>query len=737
MDQEQARPKVLVVDDNDEARLLTVLTLEERGFVIVEADCGEQALACLAADRPDVILLDALMPGMDGFETCRRIRSQPASANLPILMLTGLDDEGSISRAYEAGATDFFIKSNHWMLLAQRIRYLLRASRDRDELVQSRAKEASALRIAHLGYWEWNSDSRRFVASEECFRVVGRPAVPSAYAMDMSVCDMAQLLQHVHADDRVRVQNEVATALAGVDKAKFECGIIGVDDVLRSVRIEFEVERSTDGLVSRIHGVVQDLTERKTAEDRIRLLTDFDPLTGLPNRQQFNSQFARMLESAQRDSRQLALLCVDVDRLKKFNDTLGHSVGDQLLVAVASRLEQSIRERNAGHRGTDFVARLGSDEFVMLVQCNNGEADVQACSELVLATLRQPIRLVDQECITSASIGFAMFPDDGTDTETLMRHADIAKNAAKDNGRNTVVRYQRSLSGGTRDRLMLEQALHGALDRNELVMYYQPQVDMRLGKIIGAEALMRWQRDGKLVPPGDFINIAEEIGLIVPFGEWALDSVVAQNRRWINEGFDPLPVAVNVPGGHFERANLVGLIQDILKRHALAPEFLELEITETTLMGNLSSALSTLDTLTGLGMRLSVDDFGTGYSSLSYLRRLPIDTLKIDASFVRELLTSPDNEAIVTAIIGMARSLNLRVIAEGVETVEQLNLLRKFGCHIMQGYYFSRPIPAADFARYRREFVVQTSLPSRPRPERTGEPTVALQGAQLSHGSHP
>jgi diguanylate cyclase (GGDEF)-like protein len=717
MDNTEVRPKLLVIDDDDQGRLLTVLILEERGFSVTEADCGEQAIGAVGTALPDAVLLDALMPGMDGFETCRRIRAIPGAEHLPILMLTGLTDDESVIRAYEAGATDFFVKSEHWTLLAQRIRYLLRASRMRGELVNSRAQEAWAQRIAKLGYWEWDVVNRMFMASEECFHLIGRADVPTSGAgsgaLPMSVSDIARFFQYLHAEDRIEVESTVARALSEGGSTQFECRLVGLNNAISSVHLEIEVERDTEGVLSRVYGVIQDISERKQSEDQIRVLANFDSLTGLSNRRQFHEQFARALDRARPEKAPVALLFLDLDRLRHINDTLGYAAGDQLLSEVALRLNQSIHDRGLKGASGDLVARLGGDQFAIMLTGLSSVIEAEVVAQCVRAELCKPICLIDQECITSAAIGIAVYPRDGNDAETLMRNADIAMNSAKTSGVNALQVYKPGLNATTKERLVLEQALHKALDRNQLIMYYQPQIDTRLGKIIGAEALMRWQLDGRLVPPGEFISIAEEVGLIVSFGEWAINNVVGQNHAWIDVGFDPLPIAVNIPGGHFERNNFVEMVQEILTRQRIAPEFLELEITETSVMRNLATTLPTLDALTALGIRLSIDDFGTGYSSLSYLRRLPIDTLKIDASFVRELKKGSDSEAIVAAIIAMAKSLDLRVIAEGVETEEQMSLLHAYGCHIMQGYYFSKPIPAADFSRFRLEYGGQMPMPKK------------------------
>ena len=705
MEKTEGRPTALLVDDDDVTRFFTLAVLEEKGFAVTEVDSGEAALAAFQHERADVVLLDALMPGIDGFDTCRKIRAIPGGEHVPVLMLTGLDDEGSIARAYEAGATDFFVKSDHWALLVQRIRYLLRASRMRDELAKSRAKEARAQRIARLGHWEWDIPNRQFLASEECFRLMGQPTTQKAIPEK-------QFWQCLHIEDQLRVKTIVERALKDGNIAQLECRLVGADGLIRTVHFESEAEHDEHGVAFRMHGVIQDITERKHTEDQIRLLANYDSLTGLANRRLFREQFSITLERAHQSGGCVAVLFVDLDRFKQINDTLGHAAGDQLLIEVAGRLNRSVRDHRLGGRNADVVARLGGDEFTIMLAELNSPADAEIVARRVLSVLREPVRLVGQECITSGSIGIAVFPRDGEDAETMLRNADTAMYAAKANGKNNMQVYKPGPNAVSKDRLILEHALHKALERNQLILHYQPQIDTRLGKIVGAEALMRWQHEGKLVPPGEFIPLAEEVGLIIPFGEWAIKTTVGQNRAWVDMGFEALPIAVNIPGSHFERANFVEQVQEVLKRQGLDAKYLELEITETTLMQNLSATLPTLDALTALGIRLSVDDFGTGYSSLSYLRRLPIDTLKIDASFVRDLQKGSDNEAIVAAIIAMASSLNLRVIAEGVETYDQMCLLHAYGCHIMQGYYFSRPVPAADFAAFRREYGDQKQLPA-------------------------
>ena len=716
---------VLLVDDDPVARLLTASALAERQWRVIEADGGGHALELFTDNLPDVVVLDALMPDIDGFVTCERLRRLTGGEHVPVLMLTGLDDEPSIARAYEAGATDFFVKStSQWTLLSERLRYMIRASRMREELAESRAKLTKAQRIARLGSWEWNIASRWVKLSEECFPIAGLPQQEDGLA-DWFVWSRAV------EDERARIEMLFREALAGTGQMKFECRIARPNGQVRVVHIEAEVDRDEGGRAVAVHGVVQDITERKHAEDQIRQLANYDSLTGLPNRRFFRDQFGSALERARTSGTAVGVLFIDLDRFKQINDTLGHQVGDQLLREVAKRLYQCVRENDTVARAaeragpsqgvrppsigsatrslaagsqsapvpsnTNSVARLGGDEFTILVTDVSEPSVIEAVAQRMLETMRKPFSFSGHELFVTASIGLAAYPSDGTDVDTLLRKADIAMYAVKDSGRNGVLRFSSAMNTATAERWRLETALHRALERQELVLYYQPKVNVVSGQIVGAEALMRWKRGGELVPPAEFITVAEESGLIVPITEWAVREVCEQLVRWSDQGHPPIPVSVNISGRHIQRANLVEPVQAALIGFKLDPRLLELELTETVLMHNLSATLPLLQALKDLGVSISIDDFGTGYSSLSYLKRLPIDTLKIDRSFVRELETSSDNAAIVGAIIAMSKSLKLRVVAEGVETQGQMTRLFDQGCQLMQGFLFSPAVPGDDF----------------------------------------
>jgi diguanylate cyclase (GGDEF)-like protein len=698
MSQTQTPDRLVLVDDDPIARLLTRAALEERGFTVEEAEDGESAVELIDSVRPDVVVLDALMPGMDGFDTCEIIRGMPQGEHLPILMLTGLDDEQSVARAYEAGATDFFIKSTQWTLLAQRIRYLLRSSRMREELSRSQAKFAKAQRIARLGTWEWDFRNQMIFLSDECFALTGS-CVTSGGVPEMSFYDL------VHEDDRDRFMDALRSSIVTGKLAHVEARLAVKGGGYRTMMFEAEAEVDDVGRAVKVHGVSQDITERKSAENQIRTLANYDALTGLVNRRMFSEAFATAIEHARLKGELISALFVDLDRFKHINDTLGHAMGDELLKDVAERLQASVRDgrRTGNDRSKDTVARIGGDEFTVLLTNLAAPEDAERVAERVLAAFQKPFSLAGQDCFVSASIGIAVYPRDGENAETLLRNADLAMYSVKDAGRNSVARYTSDLTSVSRERLELESALHKAIERDELLLYYQPQIDSRTLKVVGAEALMRWKRGDKLISPADFIPLAHDSGLIIPMGEWAIRTAALEAKRWIDEGYEPIAVAVNIPGSHFQKPNFVEMVRGHIADVGLPSECMELEITETLLMENLNATLPKLTELKNMGVKLSVDDFGTGYSSLNYLSRLPIQQLKIDGSFVRELHRGAQSEAIVAAIVAMAKSLNLDVIAEGVETAEQVKALNGHGCHLMQGYHYARPMPAAEFVRFRSE----------------------------------
>ena len=416
-----------------------------------------------------------------------------------------------------------------------------------------------------------------------------------------------------------------------------------------------------------------------------------DSLTDLPNRALFEDRLAVTLAQAHRKKQTGAVLFLDLDRFKVVNDTVGHAVGDQLLQSVAERLKGLVREG-------DTVARVGGDEFTLLLTEVERTEEVVGVAGRVLDALRQPWLLNGHEFRITASIGIAMFPNDGEDADSLLRNADTAMYRAKDQGRDNYMLYTPKMNTMIAERLALENSLRHGLERGELLVYYQPQVDIASGRIVGMEALVRWQHPERgLVSPGEFIPLAEETGLIVPLGAWVMRTACAQNKAWQAAGIPPMRVAVNLSARQFQQRNLTEMVDEVLKETGLEARWLQLEITEGVAMQDVESNIAVLRELRQTGVQIAIDDFGTGHSSLSYLSRLPIDVVKIDQSFIQDLTTDPNGAAIARSIIVMAHNLKLRVIAEGVETEEQLEFLKKRRCDEMQGYLFSKPAPAEAF----------------------------------------
>ncbi len=431
-----------------------------------------------------------------------------------------------------------------------------------------------------------------------------------------------------------------------------------------------------------------DITEQKQAEAELHRLAYYDSLTGLPNRVLFNDRLHQALTEAKRHGRLVALMLLDLDRFKVINDTMGHETGDALLREIGQRLQRSVREG-------DTVARLGGDEFALVFADIAEIQHVAQLAQTVLAQFAAPAGINGREIFTGASIGVAVYPTDTQDADSLLKFADSAMYHAKDSGRSAYQFYSAEMTARVQGRLRLETDLRRALDKQEFFLEYQPQIDARENRITGVEALLRWRGpDGSLITPAQFISVAEDTGLIVPIGKWVLATACAQLRRWHEAGHDRLTLSVNVAPRQFRDPHLLDAVRQAVARSGIPPGALELEITESLLLEHSADTRKTLEALKAVGVTLAIDDFGTGYSSLSYLKRFPIDRVKIDQSFVRDLATDKDDLAIVRAIIALARALRLAVIAEGVETAEQLKLLRREDCHDYQGYHFARPLAA-------------------------------------------
>ena len=438
--------------------------------------------------------------------------------------------------------------------------------------------------------------------------------------------------------------------------------------------------------------IFSDITEKKLSEERIFHLAHFDDLTDLPNRAAFQNHLEQAILHADRQHERFALLFLDLDHFKLINDASGHPAGDELLKQVAIRLRSLLR-------GDDIVARLGGDEFTILLPGVQDTEGVAQVADKILSAMSQPFTLVKDEVVVSISIGISTYPDDGVDASSLLKNADVAMYQAKAQGRNNFQFFTQEMNARAQQRLSMENDMRRALEHGEFLLHYQPQLSLESGEIVGVEALVRWQHPEKgMISPGTFIPVAEDCGLIVPLGEWVIHEACRQHQQWLSSGMPLMRIAINLSARQFVRDDLVKMMGGVIHQTGINPEYIELELTESIIMENVEQTISTLHELRNMGVYLSIDDFGTGYSSMAYLKRFPIDKLKIDQSFVRDLANDPDDAAIVSATIAMAHNLKLTAIAEGVETKQQLQFLKASGCEEIQGYYFSRPLPADELA---------------------------------------
>jgi diguanylate cyclase (GGDEF)-like protein len=693
--------RILVADDDLTTRLLLSAALKREGFAVECAADGDAAMALWQQQRHDLVLLDVEMPRANGFEVCRRIRAveDAPAGQVPIVMVTGMDDTDSVTHAYEVGATDFIAKPINLASLGHRVRYVLRASRTMAQLRQAEARTLAMLSaipdlILRLGPDGTILGSRMHGTRGE----TALPDQPGAMRETgiMTLLESEQMhgrrlpdLLDARAGAVLMDRLRACFASGQLQLAEFSTGQAGR-------REHFEARLAAIGHAETLC-VIRDISERREADERIRLLAYRDPLTGMMNRHAVLEALETLLRQRSAAADPLAVLFIDLDGFKRINDTLGHVVGDHVLQAVAERLRSSTRLDDGAMQGgaEPMLARLGGDEFTIVLPGVTGPEQAMAVAHRLREDLRRPFVVNSHEVGVTSSIGIAMFPADGDDSGDLLKYADTAMYHAKETGRNNCKLYSSSLTTRITQRVTLENSLRRAIERQEFTLVYQPQLHWPSGRVVGMEALIRWNHPERgLVPPADFIPMAEESGLIVPIGDWVLRTACAQLRHWLDAGLPSVRMAVNVSAMQFRDEDLLASILEILATHGLLPEQLDLELTESTLMDNVDSTIETLVRFNDAGVCLSIDDFGTGYSSMSYLKRFPVRALKIDRSFVADLPHDRENAGITRAIIAMADSLGLEVVAEGIETPDQAKVLEQYGCSIMQGYYFSRPMSA-------------------------------------------
>jgi diguanylate cyclase (GGDEF)-like protein/PAS domain S-box-containing protein len=795
---------LIIEDSEDDALLLTRYLQQTYELIQVRVDSAEDLSQALKQSEWDLVLSDHSMPGFDSFAALQIV--QQNGRDLPFIIVSGAIGEDLAVAAIKAGAHDYLLKSN-LMRLIPAIERELQAAQARRTHFQSEQRfratfEQAAVGIAHVGLdGRWLRVNNKLCVitgySEVELLTRDRPNITYPNDIPVELASMQQLLagdvpsstkeiryarkdsslvwvnltwsltrtstgepdyfievieditERKEATERLRLfarifdtinegvavtdaSNNImlvnpafsaitgysATEAIGKNPRILHSGLMDkvfYEKMWQSIKktgrwqgeitdrrrngesyiewLSISTMKDERGEFSHHIAVVSDISERKAAEERMVYIAQHDFLTSLPNRMMLHDRLTQAIAHAEREQRKVAVMFLDLDRFKAINDTLGHLTGDKLLQLVAGRI-------NSVARTSDTVSRLGGDEFAIMLPYIENTDDIAMIALKLLTSIAGPCVIDGNEIEVTTSIGISVFPEDGTDSESLIAHADAAMYQAKGNGRNNYQFFTREMNRRTLERILLKNKLSHALERNELFLLYQPQVDLQSGHIIGAEALVRWNNPlyGKVLP-AQFIPIAEENGLIPPIGEWVLREACRQNQEWRKLGLMKITMAVNISSVQFRQKNLGETIKAILSESGLAPSGLELEITEGVVMQDAEATILLLEDMKAMGLKLSVDDFGTGYSSLSYLKRFPIDKFKIDQSFVRDLTTDTEDAVIVSTIISMAHSLKLKVIAEGVETAEQLAFLKQQGCDEIQGYYFSQPVSAEEFTK--------------------------------------
>lgn len=684
--QSQEQKKILVVDDDLVTRKTLVKILKKCSYTMLEADNGSMALDMFNEHQPDLVLMDVIMPIMDGYEACTKLRTITDYQNLPILMLTGLSDVESVDKAFDAGATDFITKPINWSLLEQRVRYALRATDTHKNLQSHQAKLAQAQRIAKLGYWEMEIGSDNIICSIELLKLLNLE--PSFNHQPMQ-----KFLKLIHPDDLEGFMSAFEQAINEAIPYQIEHRLIRHDAVEMYVQQQTEIISDTNGKPVSIIGTLQDISEIKSAEALINHQRYYDSLTDLPNRKQFIERTRKQVSLPEHKNELIAVCLVSIDKLKTINETLGHDVADDTITAYTERLKTiSI--------GDAYISRYHDDTFALFITGLKNFSQVNELIQKITALTEEPICLDENELHIQTSLGLSLYPLDNKNYDTILKGAENALNRARENGGNQSVFYSEKMNQEAQDRLEMERDMRKGLERGEFIVYYQPQINTQTGLVCGMEALVRWQHPQKgLISPFFFIPVAEDTGLIKQLGATVLKDSCEQASKWHAAGLGDLRVGVNLSAVQMKDPSFYNEVITILDKSGLSPSLLDLEITESMAVHDIENIIAILQLFQEKGITISMDDFGTGYSALSYLRQLPLNIIKIDRSFIKDIGESDDG-SIARAVMAMAHSLGLSVIAEGVETEAQLDFILKNNCEEIQGFYYSQPLPADEFEAF-------------------------------------
>ncbi len=691
--------KILIIDDDKDILRLLTLKLKKQHYIIIEATDGIIGLDKLNSESPDMVIADVNMPGMNGFEFCEKASKYSSEKHIPIMIMTAQDDQESVNKAYEKGATDFITKPINQAKLSHRVQFSLRASETAKKLANRERQLLSAQKVAKMGEWVYDIKNNLFLISNEVENIFG--------FKNKNKISYNELMEYVVGEDDS--SNEIKkNSVFDKRNANLEYTIKTEAGELKRIRQVVDVTFNEIENKNRIFGIFQDITDLRNAEKKVKTLSLYDSVTGLPNRQFFKRLLSKSVSSSKRHERRFALLDINLDKFMRINTTLGHDVGDKLLIAASERLSQVISDEDIADSehdkklfGSGMLAHFSGDDFMILLKDIGNADDAAKVANRINTLFEESFEISGKEIHITTSIGIGIYPEDGGDVESLLKKVSVALHNAKETGRNCYRFYTDSMNTLSFQRLSMETGLRKALEREEFLLYYQPKISLLDGHITGAEALIRWNHpDMGLVSPADFIPIAESTGLIVPMTDWVIGEACRQLSVWSKNDFELNSVSINITPVSLIDRNINEHVIKHLRLAGVEVSRLDFEITESVLMEDVDIVLPALNEFREFGASISIDDFGTGYSSLSYLKRLPISKLKIDQSFIHDLMSNKDDSIIVNALIALAHNLGFRVIAEGVEDLEQLEYLRDHDCDVVQGYYFSRPLPADEFYQW-------------------------------------
>jgi len=694
--------KILLVEDNlGDAGLLREMFKRQRSHVIAltHVECMSDAEKQLAENEFDIILLDLGLPDAEGLVAMRRSRA--AAPHVPLVVLTGLDDEALAGQVLQEGAQEHLTKGQiETRALMRALRYAVERKISEEALFGE--KERAQLTLNSIGDAVTSTD----IAGHITFLNLVAEKMTGWPLLEAAGKPMAEVFRVVDATTRLTIADPMEISLGQERTVNLPANCI----LIRRDKFEISIEDSVapihdrEGHATGAVIVFRDVSEARAMALQMAHAAEHDFLTGLPNRMMLNDRVSQAISTAARHRRKVAVLFLDLDGFKHINDSLGHPIGDKLLQSIAKRLVNCAR-------GSDTVSRQGGDEFAVLLSEVQHVKDAAITAKKMLRAVAEPHSTDQHELLVTTSIGVSVYPDDGVDAETLVKNADTAMYQAKENGHQCYQFFTPAMNVCAVARQSIEESLRRALERQEFTVHYQPKVDLSTGEITGAEALIRWTHPVRgAVFPADFIPVAKDSGLILPIGNWVLREECKQARAWTDAGLSLATMAVNISAMEFRAEHFLEGVFAILNETGLDPRSLELELTESVLMKRAELTESILKALRASGIQLAVDDFGTGYSSLSYLRKFPVDALKIDQSFVRQITGTADDTTIVTAVISMGRSQKLRVVAEGVETHQQLTFPQDHQCDEVQGYYFSRPVPHDEFAKLLKTGIREETL---------------------------